>query len=72
MYTAEAEGRIRDHNKEKPLFLYLSYQAVHSANRQDALQAPQEWIDKFQKISSILKGEYMQQWWPTWTTELEG
>ena len=50
MYTAEAEGRIRDHNKEKPLFLYLSYQAVHSANRQDALQAPQEWIDKFQNI----------------------
>ena len=50
MYTVEAEGKIRDHNKEKPLFLYLAYQAVHSANRQGALQALQEWINKLQNI----------------------
>lgn len=34
----------------KPLFLYLVYQSVHSANRQDPLQAPQEWINNFQNI----------------------
>ena len=51
MYTTEAEGRIRNHDNEKPLFLYLAYQAVHSANRpQEGLQAPQEWINKFQHI----------------------
>lgn len=42
MYTMGAEGRIRDQDKGKPLFIYLAYQAVHSGNRpQDALQAPQ-------------------------------
>lgn len=51
MYTTEAEGRIRNHDKENPLFLYLAYQAVHSANRpQEGLQAPQDWINKFQHI----------------------
>ena len=51
MYTTEAEGRIRNHDKESPLFLYLAYQAVHSANRpQEGLQAPQDWINKFRHI----------------------
>jgi len=51
MYTAEAEGRIRDHNTSDPMFLYLAYQAVHSANtKQAGLQAPQKWIDKFSHI----------------------
>ena len=51
MYTAEAEDRIRNHNKDDPLFLYLAYQAVHSANRPaDGLQAPPDWIEKFKHI----------------------
>ena len=50
MYATEAEWRIRDHDKEKPLFLYLAYQAVHSVNRHDPLQAPEGWISKFQSI----------------------
>ena len=59
MYTTETEGRIRDHDKEKPLFLYLAYQAVHSANRpQDALQAPQEWINEFQHIKHPQRRTY--------------
>ena len=51
MFTAEAEDRIRNHNKSNPLFLYLAYQAVHSANTvQDNIQAPQKWIDKYSHI----------------------
>uniref|UniRef100_A0A7M5V5R4 Sulfatase N-terminal domain-containing protein n=1 Tax=Clytia hemisphaerica TaxID=252671 RepID=A0A7M5V5R4_9CNID len=51
MYTAEAEGRIHNHDQSKPLFLYLAYQAVHSANRDaDALQAPDSWIRKYNHI----------------------
>ena len=52
MYTAEAEDRIHDHDPSKPLFLYLAYQAVHSANRKaDGLQAPDSWIEKYKHIS---------------------
>ena len=51
MHTSEAEARIRDHDIKSPLFLYLAYHAVHSANRpDDPLQAPSEWVDKFKYI----------------------
>ena len=51
MHTSEAEARIRDHDIKSPLFLYLAYHAVHSANRlDDPLQAPSEWVDKFKNI----------------------
>lgn len=51
MHTSEAEARIRDHDIGSPLFLYLAYHAVHSANRpDDPLQAPSDWVDKFKYI----------------------
>lgn len=41
------------------MFLYLAYQAVHSANRpEDPLQAPQEWIDKFKHIKHRKRRKY--------------
>ena len=52
MYTAEAESRIRNHDSSAPLFLYLAYQAVHSANSHDPIQAPKSWINKFKHIKS--------------------
>ena len=59
MYTAEAEGRIHNHDSEKPLFLYLAYQAVHSANRgADALQAPESWIAKYKHIAHQGRRKY--------------
>lgn len=59
MFTAEAEDRIRNHNTDKPLFLYLAYQAVHSANRPaDGLQAPDEWINKFKHIAHEGRRKY--------------
>ena len=50
MFTAEAEHKIKTHNNAEPMFLYMSYQAVHSALKNDPLQAPQEWIKKFSYI----------------------
>ncbi|XP_057307731.1 arylsulfatase B-like isoform X1 [Hydractinia symbiolongicarpus] len=59
IFTAEAEDRIRNHNISEPMFLYLAYQAVHSANRpEDPLQAPQEWIDKFKHIKHRKRRKY--------------
>ena len=59
MYTAEAEGCIHNHDPSKPLFLYLAYQAVHSANRRaDALQAPESWIAKYKHISHPERRKY--------------
>ena len=59
MYTAEAIGLINNHNISEPLFLYLAYQAVHSANSiEDLLQAPQEWIDKFVYIKHAQRRKY--------------
>ena len=59
MYTSEAEERIQNHNTTKPLFLYLAYQAVHSANRRaDALQAPEEWIAKYNHIKHEGRRKY--------------
>ena len=59
MFTAEAEDRIRNHNASEPMFLYLAYQAVHSANtKEDPLQAPQEWINKFTHIKHVQRKKY--------------
>ena len=41
------------------MFLYLAYQAVHSANmEEDPLQAPQEWISKFKYIKNRKRRKY--------------
>ena len=45
LFTEVAERIIDTHNKSEPLFLYLAQQAVHSANEQDPLQAPQRLLD---------------------------
>ena len=59
MYTAEAEARIKTHNTSKPLFLYLAYQAVHSANtKMDPIQAPDEWIKKYSYIKNEGRRKY--------------
>ncbi|XP_071831480.1 arylsulfatase J-like isoform X2 [Apostichopus japonicus] len=51
IFTAKAGEIIKGHDPSKPLFLYLAHQAVHSANKDDLLQAPQEYIDRFPHIS---------------------
>ncbi|XP_042900784.1 arylsulfatase B isoform X2 [Parasteatoda tepidariorum] len=50
LYTEQAVHLIKNHNKSKPLFLYVAYQAVHSANSYSPLQAPEEYIKRFSYI----------------------
>ncbi|XP_013392220.1 arylsulfatase J-like isoform X1 [Lingula anatina] len=46
LFTEEATKIIQRHDTNKPLFLYLPHQAVHSANPWDPLEA----LDKYYKL----------------------
>lgn len=50
LYTERARHITANRNKAKPLFLMLSYQAVHGADIEGLPQAPQENVDKFPYI----------------------
>ena len=50
LFTDVAVDVIQKHDPSQPLFLYLPYQAVHSANYIQPLQAPPEEIEKFKDI----------------------
>lgn len=59
MLSLEAVDKINGHKEKDPMFLYLAYQAVHSANlAQHALQAPQLWLKKFQHIKHSGRRKY--------------
>ncbi|XP_072038383.1 arylsulfatase B-like [Amphiura filiformis] len=47
VFTRKARDIIRQHDKDRPLFLYLAYKSVHRP-----LQAPLKYIKKFQHISN--------------------
>ena len=40
LFTRVAVERIRRHDPNQPMFMYVSQQAVHSANVDEPLQAP--------------------------------
>lgn len=44
LFTQEAIKKINAHDASEPMFLYLAHQAVHSANKNDPLQAPEQLI----------------------------
>ena len=50
LFTEKAVDIIQTHDPSKPLFLYLPFQAVHSANFIQPLQAPPNLIKKFAHI----------------------
>ena len=50
LFTTVAMDIIQSHDASKPLYLYLPYQAVHSANKIQPLQAPEKLINKFKNI----------------------
>ncbi|XP_001641815.2 arylsulfatase J isoform X2 [Nematostella vectensis] len=50
LFAEKAVNVISTHNASVPLFLYLPFQAVHSANFIQPLQAPPDLIDKFKNI----------------------
>ena len=53
LFTDKAIDIINTHDKTKPLFLYLPYQAVHSANYIQPIQAPPELVNKFKNIDNL-------------------
>ncbi|KAH6939115.1 hypothetical protein HPB50_015769 [Hyalomma asiaticum] len=50
LYTQRAQKLIRERNKSKPLFLFLSHQSPHGAGEHEPFQAPKENVDKFPYI----------------------
>uniref|UniRef100_A0ABM0N0W6 Arylsulfatase B-like n=1 Tax=Saccoglossus kowalevskii TaxID=10224 RepID=A0ABM0N0W6_SACKO len=50
LFTSYAEKIIHNHNKNKPLFLYLAHQAVHSGNSYSPLEAPYKYTSRFPYI----------------------
>ncbi|XP_077994252.1 arylsulfatase J-like [Glandiceps talaboti] len=50
VFTSKAEQLIKQHNKDKPLFLYLAHLAVHSANPSNPLEAPDKYVNRFPHI----------------------
>ncbi|KAL9955594.1 hypothetical protein ACROYT_G036936 [Oculina patagonica] len=50
LFTEKAVDIIKNHNSSTPLFLYLPYQAVHSANYIQPLQAPPDIVANFTNI----------------------
>ncbi|XP_055337737.1 arylsulfatase B-like isoform X2 [Paramacrobiotus metropolitanus] len=58
LFTHQAIERIREHNSDRPLFLILSHLAPHYANEDDPVQAPKEYIDRFQHIAHEGRRKY--------------
>ncbi|XP_070378573.1 arylsulfatase B-like isoform X2 [Dermacentor albipictus] len=52
VFTDEAKRIIADHDAEKPLFLYLAYQAVHAACMDCNVEAPPEIVDEYAYITA--------------------
>jgi len=51
VFAQEAVRIILQHDKKRPLFLYLAHLATHSANPYRPLQAPAETVRKFSYIA---------------------
>lgn len=58
LLTRRAEKIIMEHPPEKPLFLYLPYQAVHGR-----LEAPQEVIERFEHVEDEKRRVYAAMIW---------
>jgi hypothetical protein len=56
--TDEALRIIQEHDKCKPLFLYLGHLAVHAGNAGKLLEAPQEAVNKFRHIKEPNRRTY--------------
>lgn len=50
LFTKRAQYLIRNRNKSKPFFLFLSHQSPHGAGEPETFEAPKENVDKFPYI----------------------
>lgn len=58
LFTDKAIQVISNHNKKKPLFLYLSHLAPHAGNEYAPLQAPLSEENKFSYITDPSRRTY--------------
>lgn len=58
VFTDEAVTAIMGHNSSSPMFMYLAHLAVHSGNKYEPLQAPQDVVDKFNHIQDENRRKY--------------
>lgn len=63
LFTQRATQIIRQHDKSRPLFLYLAHLAVHSANPYDPLQVPRELLSKFSYIADPQRRKFAGMLW---------
>ena len=62
VFTDEAVRIIEEHDRNRPLFLYLSHLAVHAGNSGKLLEAPQDVINKFRHIPEPNRRTYAGKW----------
>ncbi|XP_069832909.1 arylsulfatase J [Dendropsophus ebraccatus] len=53
MYTQRVQDILASHDPEKPIFLYIAYQAVHSP-----LQAPGNYLENYKSITNVNRRRY--------------
>lgn len=53
MYTQKAVNILASHNPNRPIFLYLAYQAVHSP-----LQVPARYLERYKSIPNLHRRKY--------------
>jgi hypothetical protein len=51
LFTNEAVKLIKNHDKQKPLYLQLNHIAPHTGNEDDPMQAIKEDIERFSYIA---------------------
>ena len=58
LYTERAQKIIMEHDKAKPMFLYLPFQSVHSANPYQPLQFPWRFYEKMSHIKDTHRRKF--------------
>ncbi len=58
LYAERAQRIITEHDKTKPLFLYMPFQSPHTALPSEPLQAPDRYIDRLSHIKSNGRRKY--------------
>ncbi len=58
LYTERAQRILTQHDKTKPLFLYMPFQTPHSANIEDPLQVPDRYLEKLSHIKNTKRRKY--------------
>lgn len=58
VYTEESVKIIKEHNKTRPLFLYLAHLAPHTGNFYNFLAAGDQMVQKYEYIGNYSRRRY--------------